>query len=179
MYDKERDKVEKAERERLKKQREEREKTPNEQLAETVEAKLREDEAELELAEEMPPILTDEAQEASVKAERRKALCRKQAARERREAEEDGKKAVVKEQARTQLALEDVENWLTYAIQQIDADAKKESAGIGGVVVGDGVPVEMPDVPEADALLRRRAKKRGEPVEKRKKKKKKSAKEDL
>ena len=91
-----------------------------------------------------------------MKAERtRKALCRKQAARERKEAEEDGKKAVVKEQARTQLALEDVENWLTYAIQQIDADAKKESAGIGGVVVGDGVcvvPVDMPDVPEADAL---------------------------
>merc|ERR1712078_336095 len=103
---------------------------------ETVEAKLKEDEAELELAEEMPPILTDEAQEASVKAQRRKVLCRKQAARERKEAEEDGKKAVVKEQARTQLALEDVENWLTYAIQQIDADAKKESAGIGGVVVG-------------------------------------------
>ena len=101
-----------------------------------------------------------------MKAERRKALCRKQAARERKEAEDDGKKAVVKEQARTQLALEDVENWLTYAIQQIDADAKKESAGIGGVVVGDGVPVDMPDVPEADALLRRRAKKRGEPVEK-------------
>ncbi len=181
LYDKERDKVEKVERERLKKQREEREKTPNEQLAETVEAKLREDEAELELAEEMPPILTDEAQEASVKAERRKALCRKQAARERKEAEEEGKKAVVKEQARTQLALEDVENWLTYAIQQIDADAKKESAGIGGVVVGDGVPVDMPDVPEADSLLRRRAKKRGEPVEKRKKKKKKKddSKEDL
>ena len=130
MYDKERDKVEKVERERLKKQREEREKTPNEQLAETVEAKLKEDEAELELADEMPPILTDEAQEASVKAERRKALCRKQAARERKEAEEDGKKAVVKEQARTQLALEDVENWLTYAIQQIDADAKKESGGL-------------------------------------------------
>ena len=100
---------------------------------------------------------------------------------ERKEAEDDGKKAVVKEQARTQLALEDVENWLTYAIQQIDADAKKESAGIGGVVVGDGVPVDMPDVPEADALLRRRAKKRGEPVEKRKKKKKKKddSKEDL
>ena len=32
--------------------------------------------------------------------------------------------------------------------------------------VADGVPVDMPDVPEADALLRRRAKKRGEPVEK-------------
>ena len=62
-----------------------------------------------------------------------------------------------------------------------DADAKKESAGIGGVVVGDGVPVDMPDVPEADSLLRRRAKKRGEPVEKRKKKKKKKddSKEDL
>ena len=57
LYDKERDKVEKVERERLKKQREEREKTPNEQLAETVEAKLKEDEVALELAEEMPPIL--------------------------------------------------------------------------------------------------------------------------
>merc|ERR1711977_86012 len=115
------------------KQREEREKTPNGQLAETVEAKLREDEAELELAEEMPPILTDEAQEASVKAERRKVLCRKQSARERKEAEEDGKKAVVKEQARTQLALEDVENWLTYAIQQIDADAKKRARALAGL----------------------------------------------
>ena len=48
-------------------------------------------------------------------------------------------------------------------------------------MVGDGVPVEMPDVPEAESLLRRRAKKRGEPVEKRKKKKKKKgdSKEDL
>ena len=77
--------------------------------------------------------------------------------------------------------MEDVENWLTYAIQQIDADAKKESAGIGGVVVSDGVPAEMPDVPEAESLLRRRAKKRGEPVEKKKRKKKKKddSKEDL
>ena len=116
-------------------------------------------------------------------SERRKGLCRKRARREHKEAEEDGRSRVTKEQARTQLALEDVDDWLKYAEQQIDADAKREAAGIGGLASADGVPEDLPDVPAADALMRRRAKKSGLPVEKKKKKKKKkdepSAKDDL
>ena len=188
LYDKEKDGVEREEKARLKVELTERLKTPEDKLAETVEAKLRADEEALTDEEEAAPRPTDEALSANLKAERRKGLCRKQARRERKEAEEDGRSRVTKEQARTQLALEDVDDWLKYAEQQIDADAKKESAGIGGLTSSDGVPETLPDVPAADALMRRRARKSGLPVEKKKKKKKKkekkkkdepSAKDDL
>ena len=66
LYDKERDKVEKVERERLEKtaRRARKNAFATNNWPRPSRPKLKEDEAELELAEEMPPILTDEAQEA-------------------------------------------------------------------------------------------------------------------
>ena len=184
LYDKEKDVVEREEKARLKVELVERLKTPEDKLAASVEAKLAADEEALAQEDaEAAPRPTDEALSANLKAERRKGLCRKRARREHKEAEEDGRSRVTKEQARTQLALEDVDDWLKYAEQQIDADAKREAAGIGGLASADGVPEDLPDVRAADALMRRRAKKSGLPVEKKKKKKKKkdepSAKDDL
>ena len=65
------------------------------------------------------------------------------------------------------------------ALGEVASYLKRSRLYPGASSLGHGEP--STDVPEADALLRRRAKKRGEPVEKKKRKKKKKhdSKEDL